>query len=176
MIGEIWKDIIGYKGLYMVSNFGRVKALSKTVMSGRGYVARLHGDRIMKVNNTKTYSYVILQNSKQIKSFLVHRVVALLFIPNPENKPQINHIDGNKNNNHVDNLEWCTRSENMRHAHKNGLVRETKYRGLLRESDVLKIKERLRLGEKYKSIAMDYNCHIETIGHIKRRTSWGHLA
>lgn len=106
---EIWKDVVGYEGLYQVSNLGRIKRkdhiLYKTL---RNY----YGVKLCK-NNIKCFKYI-------------HRIVAQAFIPNPENKSQVNHIDGNKLNNCVDNLEWVTRSENTKHAYKIGLEKPTK--------------------------------------------------
>lgn len=100
---EIWKDIKGYEGLYQVSNFGNVKSLKC--------------DIILKPNLTrKGYLITSLCKNKIRKAYSIHRLVAKSFIPNIENKPQVNHIDGNKQNNKVTNLEWVTNSENMKHA------------------------------------------------------------
>ena len=94
---EEWRDIEGYEGLYMVSNFGRVVSLH-----GRN-------PRIMKLGMThKGYQCVGLQKEKQNKTCVVHRLVAKAFIPNPDDFPQVNHKDECKTNNRVDNLEWCT--------------------------------------------------------------------
>ena len=101
---EIWKDV-PFDSNYKVSNYGRI--FSKRT------------NKILKGELTeKGYIRVALTEHKR---YLVHCIVARTFIPNPENKPQVNHIDGNKQNNYVDNLEWCTQSENMRHALKTGL-------------------------------------------------------
>ena len=113
---EIWKDIIGYEGLYQVSNFGRVKSLSRTVNAyPRGHKAnRVIRDRILKSNHIKNrYDIVALRKNNKTKTFAVHNLVANHFLPNPNNLPEINHIDENKQNNRVDNLEWCTHKHNM---------------------------------------------------------------
>ena len=107
---EIWKNT-EYDG-YIVSNKGRVKSKNKILAqndNGRGYLTI-----IMSINNHRFRRYV-------------HRLVAKAFIPNPENKPEVNHIDGNKFNNHLKNLEWVTAKENMAHARETGLVSKYGY-------------------------------------------------
>lgn len=107
---EIWRDIGGYAGLYQVSNLGRVKSFH-------------NGGRILKSHpDHKGYLRISLSRDDKTKTCKVHRLVATAFIPNPEDKPEVNHIDGNPRNNHVDNLEWCTASENRRHAYATGLI------------------------------------------------------
>lgn len=104
---EIWKDIVGFEGLYQVSNLGRVKRIGK----GRG--ARCI---ILKSKDNTAYSRVSLYQNNKPTDKCVHRLVAEAFIPNPENKTQVNHIDGNKRNNRIGNLEWVTPRENTRHS------------------------------------------------------------
>lgn len=105
---EEWRDIEGFKGLYQVSNLGRVKSLKKGIIlsicdNGNGY--KVVNLKVNRIQHMKT----------------VHRLVATAFIPNPENKKEINHKNGDKSNNSVENLEWCTRSENGKHAYRTGL-------------------------------------------------------
>lgn len=95
-----------------VSSFGRVKSLN-----GRWDKT----PRIMKLRIKAGYLQVGFHKGGNVKYFLVHRLVAQAFIPNPESKPQVNHIDGDKLNNHMSNLEWCTQSENQNHAYDTGL-------------------------------------------------------
>ena len=105
---EIWKDIPNYFDKYQISNFGNVKSTN---------YKSTKKERIMKptINSSGYYKIELYKNGKS-NIYYVHRLVALVFIPNPENKTQINHIDGNKTNNNVSNLEWVSVSENQIHA------------------------------------------------------------
>ena len=106
---EIWKDVKGYEGYYQISNYGRLKSFK---VDGNGKILKL-------TNKNGDYFSVVLQGKgKERRSTRIHRLVAEAFIPNPDNKPQINHIDGNKQNNHINNLEWCTSKYNIAHAIK----------------------------------------------------------
>jgi transposase len=112
------------------------------------------------------------------KTSLVHRLVALAFIPNPENKPEVNHIDGNKLNNDVSNLEWTTKHENMKHAHllklrdNNGVGNP---RNLLTEKEVLDIYDKLLDGARVSDLATSYNVSRPTISDIKAKRNWQEL-
>lgn len=105
---EIWKDIEGFEGLYQVSNLGRIKSFHK----------RIEGKIIKLAPDKDGYCLVGLHKNKRTCRRRVHRLVAQTFIPNHQNLPQVNHIDGNKQNNRVDNLEWCTNQENIIHSFK----------------------------------------------------------
>ena len=104
---ETWKDVKGFEGLYRVSNFGRVLSLN---YRNCGYSKLL----TPKCNNSKRL-WVELSKNNVKKQFLIHRLVAIAFIPNPNEYPQINHIDENPQNNRVDNLEWCTQEYNIKY-------------------------------------------------------------
>lgn len=100
---ELWKNIQGYEGLYQISNFGRVKSFRKSTKYS------CQSEFILKPSVANTgYAQVCLYANGTRKKFLVHRLVAGAFIPNPDNLPQINHKDENRLNNHISNLEWCT--------------------------------------------------------------------
>lgn len=120
--GEIWKPVVGFENEYKVSNYGRVRtnSLFRTSKDGRTYLVKA---RILKQYKQRGYLNVTLSKCGHYKKARVHRLVAAAFIPNPDNKPEVNHIDGNKQNNGVENLEWCTSAENSRHALEHGLSR-----------------------------------------------------
>jgi histidyl-tRNA synthetase len=103
---EQWKDIPGWEGVYQISSFGRLKSF-KEAKTGR---------ILSNINSNGDYLSVILISQGRKQATKIHRLVAELFIPNPESKPEVNHKDTNKQNNRVDNLEWATKSENMIHA------------------------------------------------------------
>ena len=132
---EIWKDIKGYEGLYQVSNFGNVKSLER-YKKNHSKLQKVN-EKILKatINKTNGYVYVMLMKNASEKNTRVHKLVAEAFLPNEDNKPQINHIDGNKANNKVDNLEWCTCSENVTHAYKNRLANNDNQKIKIRQYD-----------------------------------------
>lgn len=103
---EIWKDIYG--GKYKISNYGRVWSR--------------YNNGLLKLKNLFGYKRAFVFIENKCKNLAVHRLVAENFIPNPNNLPQVNHIDGNKNNNFYKNLEWCSQEYNIRHAFKTGLI------------------------------------------------------
>jgi hypothetical protein len=126
LVFEEWKDVVGHEGLYMISNLGRVKSLRRVV--SRSTSDMVISERILSQNiSTTGYYYVVLHKDKKPKTCKIHRLVGLSFIPNPHNKPQINHIDGNKLNNTLNNLEWVSVSENAKHSYGMGLSRVSDY-------------------------------------------------
>lgn len=113
---EIWKTIQGYEGLYEVSNLGNVRSLDRAVKQSNGSIGHYKGRVLKGEQDKKGYRRVRLSKNNITQKFQVHRLVALAFIPNLENKQFVNHIDESTDNNNVDNLEWCTGHENMRHG------------------------------------------------------------
>lgn len=123
---EIWRSVLGYEGLYEVSNFGRIKSLDRYIPQRNNSRALRKGKILSQSVIKGGYLRVPLAKNKIHEMCLVHRIVAKAFIPNPQNFKEVNHIDGNKQNNCVNNLEWCSRSENVKHAFDIGLARKRK--------------------------------------------------
>ena len=129
---EIWKDIPGYEGQYQVSNLGRVKSLPRNVPGKNGSIRHLPGKLLSPADNDSDgYKFVMLTKNSKSTHMLVHRLVATAFIPNPENKPQVNHKDCIPSNNELSNLEWSTQSENMVHASNNSTASKKKLAKML---------------------------------------------
>jgi len=123
---ELWKDIIEFDG-YQISNLGRVKRLEKTITMENSIIdgpfQKTLQEKIYTPKGNKLYySFLFRKNNKKYYKS-IHRLVAESFIPNPKNKREVNHIDGNKHNNHLLNLEWVTRSENALHSFENNLTK-----------------------------------------------------
>lgn len=144
---EVWKDIKGYEGLYQVSNLGRVKHLKK--------------NKIKEIYHSKHgYCRVGLSKNGKMKNKLVHRLVAEQFIDNEMDKPQVNHIDGDKSNNRVENLEWVTASENQIHSYSKGLNKGSekqkeavRINGLKNSIKVLQLNKENKILKEWKSLS-----------------------
>lgn len=119
---EIWKDIDGYEGYYQISNLGRVKSLGRNIYrKSDGKFSRYKPESIkIPVCNTDGYPSIKLCVNGENKTYGIHILVAKAFIENPDNLPEVNHIDTNRKNNRVDNLEWCTHQENVAHSRRLG--------------------------------------------------------
>lgn len=113
--GEVWKDVVGYEGLYVVSNFGRVCALERIITTKAGW-NRTHHATLMKPRRNSirgTHLAIHLCKNAKHKPEYVHRMVALAFISNPHNHPLVEHLDCDPTNNHISNLRWTTQTGNM---------------------------------------------------------------
>lgn len=153
---EIWKDVENYNGIYQISSFGNLKTLRTNTL--------------IKQEMNKGYFEANLCKNGKVQHVRIHRLVAQAFIPNPLNKPHINHIDGNKSNNNINNLEWCTHKENMVHARKNGLFNEEKMHDVIKamvnstKKPVLQLKNNVVIAE------------FESISDAKRKTKTNHIS
>lgn len=113
---ENWKSVIGYEGCYEVSDFGNVRSCDRIITHVNGYSSNRKGKTLRPAVSRDGYLQVALSKNNRLMSYMVHRLVGLAFIPNPENKYTVNHKDGVKSNCRADNLEWATKSEQVIHA------------------------------------------------------------
>lgn len=172
---EIWKQVPGYYN--EVSNFGNVRSINHKAGNGKTY----QGKNLKPVLTNSGYVNInlITGNDKDRIVKRVHRLVAELFIPNPDGKDEVNHIDGNKQNNRADNLEWVTRNENEQHAYDTGLITilkgSEKPLAKLTENDVIKIREEYAKGCLQIELASKYGVARQTISSIVNRKAWTHV-
>ncbi len=143
--GELWKWIKGYEGLYQISNFGRIKSFPR---NGTGKEIKILRPRATKMG----YLQICLRKNGVRKSYSIHRLVAEAFIPNPENKPEVNHKFGIKFDCYFENLEWSTKAENNEHSIKMGLPKF----GIERDVSKLNSEQVRRIRENYKPYDKKY--------------------
>ena len=175
---EIWKDIEEFSGLYQVSTKGRIKSLRRLMFVNRlgKIIKKVSPEKILNPHtNIRGYVHLALQDNGYCKHLRVHRIVAMAFIPNPENKPDINHKNGIKSDNRVENLEWCTPQENIRHAQLNNLTLKGERHGCskLVGMQVRVIRKTTELTQR--ELAKIFNVSQPTIKEIKRGEIWKHL-
>lgn len=162
---EIWTAIVGFEGIYQVSNFGRVRSLSRRIKT-HGASYRYTKEKLMKIHHFDTgYCYVVLSKDGRSKNVLLHRLVAMHFIPNLENKPEVNHRDGDKDNNFDWNLEWVTPSENIRHSYRIGLEKPSSHQHMMNMNNLAlpKVKKAVKCvetGQVFESM----KCAAESLG------------
>lgn len=137
---EIWKDVVGYEGLYQVSDLGNVRGVSRQVWNGGGY--RTQQGETLKKNPNGLYIQSRLYKNQRAKMVYNHRVVAQAFIPNPENKETVHHINHVRDDNRVENLMWATRKEQIddhwkEESGKSVVINEVKYRSQTEASQML---------------------------------------
>lgn len=163
---EIWKNIKGYENRYMISNLGRVKSLLR------------NKETILKFKDIRGYKNVCLRsNMQESKTLQIHRLVAIHFINNPMNKPQVNHINSRKDDNRVENLEWVSNSENIKHSFLNN---HRSQRGQNNNAAKLTneiVKEIKRKGkyDTYKNIGKDFGINYRHIFKILKNEIWAHI-
>jgi len=167
---EIWKDLVGYEGIYKVSNLGNVYSVKREVPinGGHKYVG---GHNMINVKNTAGYIEITLRGIGKALNKKVHRAVGEAFIPNKYNKPFINHKNGIKTDNRVENLEWVTEKENVRHAIDTGLKEgwsgTDNPKAKLNYKLANKIREEYAVGDvKQSDLAMKYGVVQSSISQI----------
>lgn len=172
MMPENWLPITGFEGQYEVSDLGRVRSLSRAVVATTGI--RHRQGRIRKFGLASGYHVIQLGVRGARHTYIVHRLVAQAFIPNPENKPEVNHLHAPKTNNCADNLEWATRPENTEHAVANDLIAygEAKPNHCLTESEVIELRSLAAQGWSYVALAQRYMIHPVTASDAARRKTW----
>jgi hypothetical protein len=172
---EKWVSVQELGSDYRISNIGRIKSLSRIVHSYGGRTQKIK-ERILSQRKTKLgYRSIVIRG----RGFLVHRLVATAFIPNPDGKPEVNHKDGDKSNNHWENLEWVTSKENKNHAVEMGNWPDNKgsKHGMakLTEDRVKNIKMRIRKGDNFTDIAKDEQVCWATVYYISTGKTWRHV-
>jgi hypothetical protein len=165
---EVWKDIVGYEGLYQVSNMGNIKTMSRLHRTDRPYVKQ---ERLLNPpTNATGYKQVTLYKDKKGIIHSVHKLVATAFIERQPHDQVVNHKDGVKVNNTVYNLEWCTYGHNQSHAIRTGLIRihrgESHYASKLTDKQRQEIKQLRSTGMKQKDIGFIYGIGQQAVSKI----------
>ena len=185
---EIWKPVTGYEKFYEVSNQGRVRSLTRTVTRRNRWnpdkpLIHIREGRLLRLIDADGYKYLPLTKNDKQSNYRVHRLVAIAFIPNPENKPEINHIDKVRDNNRVENLEWCTHSENMQHAcrtfpfrnYSNRPRGEKSATSIWTDRDVIGMRKMHKEGKNRMEIMKVYNIKKPTLDCILYNRTWKHI-
>ncbi len=145
------KTIPGYEGLYEASSKGGIRSIDRIITGIDGVLYPFKGTEICRTPNKNVcYFTVSLWKNNKGKTHYVHRLIAQTFLPNPQNKTEVNHIDGNRQNNDIKNLEWCTRKENIRHAIDTGLK---VYTNRLTENEFITCLHAIINGENYQQLS-----------------------
>lgn len=182
---EIWKDIPGYEGMYQASSVGRFRSLDREYKHNTPKGRQIRKGKILKQQHEGNgYLQVAIQIPKSKftsyqKRLSAHRLIAKTFVPNPLNKPFVNHKDGVKDNNKYMNLEWCTRSENAKHSFKIGLQSNVGIKHpchILIEEQVMEIRKKYipKIYTSYR-LAEEYGVSRVTINDLINRKTWSHI-
>lgn len=173
---EQWLPVMGFEGSYEISDLGRVKSLKRIAKHNYGGFREVP-EKILSQGN-KRYCRVVFSVEAKHFTFLVHRLVGINFIPNPENKATINHKKGNRKDNRKISLEWNTIKENANHSYDTGLSKthsEKHHSAKLKNSDIPNIIEKCKNGFKQCDVAKMYNVSDSTISAIITKRKWNRI-
>lgn len=165
-ISEVWRSVPleEFADFYEVSNLGRVRSLPKKGRAKAGGVRHFIGRLLRPSVGKRGYPSVYLRNAPKYRNIPVHRLVALAFIPNPDNLPEVNHIDLNKINNVASNLEWVSRVQNYIHAAENGALKT--FLRKLSAADIVEIVRLHKRGLSQHRIAAQYGIRQSTVSRL----------
>ncbi len=175
--GERWKWVVGFEGSYKISSFGRVFSV-KRKRNSSGKFQEIPG-RLMKLSRLDFgYGGLTLRKDGKKHPVKAHRLVAIAFIPNPKNRPFVNHLNCKTDDNRIENLEWCTPKENAIHAFAMGrkaVVGERNGNAKLTAKQVIKIRELFKQGKSMSAVARRFGVGETTVGSIKHGRLWKYL-
>lgn len=175
---EIWKDIKGFVGSYQVSNLGRVRSIKRSIVYSNGRV-HIVEEKILKLNpDRKNYMRACLVDvNKKKHNKQVHRLVAQAFIPNPNNLPQVNHLNEIHYDNNIANLEWCTAEYNLNYGNRNRLASEARGKGILQlamDGEFIRHHSGTRNAARSLNLNPDSGANIAACANHKRRNAYGY--
>jgi len=179
---EIWKPIKGFEDRYQISNYGNVESLTREVTEYRRTYIR-KGKILNKYYDKEGYYKVKLyKGDATFRNAPVHRLIAETFLDNSNNYKEVNHKDGNPNNNYIDNLEWCSKNQNVKHAYDTGLKKLENYTGegnacsKLTKEQVISIREEYATGTtSLNKLAKKYSVVMGNIHSIIKRNTWKYV-
>lgn len=175
---EEWKAVVGFEDRYEVSSFGQVRSIPY-IKKGKNingiFSFKTTGKLLKQCESTDHYLQIQLSKNNCKRGTGVHRIMAEAFIPNPDNLPQVNHIDGNKQNNHISNLEWCSAQHNVIHSYTLGLACNKQERHpltVLTHDKVFRMAEMRYKGFSYKQISEELDLKYDTVWKVINRKNW----
>lgn len=174
---EEFRDIPGWEGYYQVSNLGTVRSVDRAVGSVTGKVYYRKGKVLKQLLNEDGYMVVNIARNGKDRTIGVHRAMALAFIPNPENKPMVNHLNAIRTDNRLDNFEWCTNAENVKHSFNLGLSSnkgDKHPRRVLTMEMVRGIRAELESGKSPAEVANIFDIKRRNVYAVRDRQNWNY--